>query len=97
MKRQIKLCFSESKAFIMANLILNGWEKEVSFHADATVADSSGQGALRHGPLTQKHKHSFPAIRTSTNPVLFVRKLTALGNVPMIFCLGVLFYFVKIK
>ena len=38
-----------------------------------------------------------PIIRTSTNPVLFVRKLTALRNVPMIFCLGVLFYFVKVK
>lgn len=45
---------------MMANLILNGWEKEVSFHADATVADSSSQGALRHGPFTQKRKHSFP-------------------------------------
>lgn len=74
MKRQIKLCFSESKAFMMANLILNGWEKEVSFHADATVADSSGQGALRHGPLTQKHKHSFPHYQDLRQPRIVCQK-----------------------
>ena len=74
MKRQIKPCFSESKAFMMANLILKGWEKEVFFHADATVADSSGQGALKHRSFTQKHKQRFPHYQDLHQPCIVCQK-----------------------
>lgn len=59
MKRQIKRCYFESKAFIMANLNLKGQGEELFFHtAAAAVAESIGQGTRGHGSATHKHKKS---------------------------------------